>query len=141
MSKPQLDFIYLDDEKSMRDLVSRLIPISFPKFNVEVRMGETGLALAELVRTYKPQGIITDNNMPGMDGVYALANLPNDIVGLLDVYGQPYSIPKVLMTTGKLDEAIRDSERCKLKDISFLAKPYAIQNFMSATRKIWPEYS
>lgn len=139
--KEPLSIVFLDDEAPLRDLASRLMPISFPKFDVTVKTGENGLVLAELVRTYKPQCIITDNNMPGMNGIEALAKLPKDIAGLVNADGQPYSIPKVLITSGKLDEAMNDSRIYGLKNITFLEKPYGLSDFLAAAKSTWPEYS
>lgn len=86
MSKPKI--LVIDDEQSVRDLVrAYLEPEGYQIF-----FADDGLTGLKSARTYKPDLIVLDIMLPGMDGVELLTHLRRES----DVY--------VIMLTAKTEE-------------------------------------
>jgi response regulator NasT len=72
---PPLRIAVADDEPDMRDYFVRMLP----RWGHEVvSVAETGLELVQHCREFKPDLVITDVRMPGMDGIAAALALCSD---------------------------------------------------------------
>jgi len=59
--------LYVEDEPEARNMLSRMLAVNYPGLRLHVaEHGETGL---ELFREYRPQIVLTDINMPVMNGI------------------------------------------------------------------------
>lgn len=59
--------LIVEDDKSATEVLKRMIPLKFPDFQIYV--AENGKTGVELSKNYAPDIVITDINMPGMDGI------------------------------------------------------------------------
>ena len=68
MNSEPLRIVVADDEADMRDYFRKILPRLGHQV---VAVAENGRELVEHCRTHKPQLVITDIKMPGMDGIEA----------------------------------------------------------------------
>ncbi|ENH98385.1 two-component response regulator [Gracilibacillus halophilus YIM-C55.5] len=67
------NIVLIDDHKLFREGVKRILELE-AEFNV-LAEGDDGASATELVRQYKPDVVLMDINMPGVNGVEATAKL------------------------------------------------------------------
>jgi len=65
--EPQVSLLYVEDEALAREMVERMIARKFP--HLKIHSAENGKQGVELYRKYRPEIVITDINMPIMDGI------------------------------------------------------------------------
>ena len=59
--------LYVEDESEARNMLSRMLAVNYPGLVIQVaENGESGL---ELFRQLRPQIVLTDINMPVMNGI------------------------------------------------------------------------
>jgi YesN/AraC family two-component response regulator len=63
----QLSLLLVEDDRTARDMVSRMVARNFP--DSKIYTAENGKIGVELFREHTPDIVITDINMPEMDGI------------------------------------------------------------------------
>ncbi len=102
-----------DDELIMRELLKEALE-KLEDRGVELLLAENGKDAIESIRTEKPELVILDVMMPGIDGFEVCNTIKNEL-GMKDVY--------VLMLTAKGQE----HDRQKGKDVGadiYITKPF-----------------
>jgi YesN/AraC family two-component response regulator len=66
-SKPALSLLCVEDDKPTRDVLSLMIAMKFP--DVAIHTAGSGESAIELFNEQMPNIVVTDINMPGMDGI------------------------------------------------------------------------
>lgn len=102
------EILIVDDEAQLRELVKW----ELESLGYGVREASNGKEALEILRTYKPDMIVTDLVMPEMDGLTFLKALRIRV-------GQH---PPAIITTGYSPEL--ENEKIKLNIISVINKPY-----------------
>ena len=72
-TRPQIAILYVEDDPVTRNLLCKMIPLKFP--GVELHTAENGKVGLELYKELAPDIIITDINMPVMDGIKMAAEI------------------------------------------------------------------
>ena len=72
-----LDFLVVDDEPSLRDIIESMLPLFYQ--GCEVRKGKDGESLVRLAEEKKPDLIVSDYRMPNLDGFSAVQGIVYDI--------------------------------------------------------------
>jgi PAS domain S-box-containing protein len=62
-----VSLLYVEDEADARNMVSRMLAMNYPK--LKLHAAENGAVGLELYREYAPDIVMTDINMPVMDGI------------------------------------------------------------------------
>ena len=105
--------LIVDDEANMRMLLKEALE-EFEDKGVELLVAESGSDAIELVRTEKPELVILDVMMPGIDG-FDVCNTIKNKLGMQDIY--------VLMLSADGQEMNKQ----KSKDVGtddFMTKPF-----------------
>ncbi len=105
--------LIVDDELNMRMLLKETLD-EFEDKGVELLLAENGKDAIEFVRTEKPELVILDVMMSGMDGFEVCNTIKNEL-GMKDVY--------VLMLTADGQEFNRQKSKEAGTDI-FMTKPF-----------------
>jgi YesN/AraC family two-component response regulator len=66
-SSPVISILVVEDDKVTREVLDLMIPRKFP--NVTIYSSENGRTAVELFKKHKPEIVITDIQMPEMDGI------------------------------------------------------------------------
>jgi PAS domain S-box-containing protein len=66
-SRSKIDLLYVEDDQVTRDIVVKMIRMKFP--DLVLHIAENGKAGLESYRAHAPQIVVTDINMPVMDGI------------------------------------------------------------------------
>jgi YesN/AraC family two-component response regulator len=113
---PPISILLIEDEEVTLELLSIILSKKFPDIILHTAInGRTGL---ELFKTYTPDIVITDINMPQMDGVQAAKN-----IRLL----KPAA--KIIIITGKNEKSIlQDSDGNGFEFDHFIMKPVVYQD-------------
>ena len=118
--------VYADDKDTLRMTMEMLLPIINP--NIELKMVENGRDLVSLVQQEKPDVLITDNEMPYLHGVEAIAQLRmGGYTG------------KSLVVSGNPERFEQDLKTHKVTT-PYLAKPYGLTELKAKLQEVWPEY-
>ena len=112
-----LHLLVVDDDELVREAVAALLDYLGHTATV-VAGGEE--ALANLRAGLKPDAVILDMNMPGMDGAETLASLR----------GLAGSLP-VILATGRMDDRVR-ALAGTYADVTLLPKPFSIHSLQVA---------
>lgn len=106
MSRP-LRIVVADDEVDMRDYFQTILP----SFGHEVVAAvDNGCALVEACRTHRPDLVITDIKMPGLDGIDAARHIYNE-----------FPVPVILVSAHHEQELVERAEEEHI--LAFLVKP------------------
>ena len=108
--------LVVDDEADIRDFVYGF----FMERGYTVLMASGGEEALEVVKAEKPDLILLDINMRGMDGIAALKHI-RDIDKKV----------KVLMVTA-IDEQERMDEACRLGATEYINKPLVLEHLENA---------
>ena len=65
--QPKISFLCMEDDHATRKLLGKMISLKFP--DVLLHLAENGKVGLELFKEHAPEIIITDVNMPVMDGI------------------------------------------------------------------------
>jgi PAS domain S-box-containing protein len=87
-TRSRISILYVEDDPDNRDLFARMIPMKYPELQLlTAENGKTGL---ELFREHLPDIVITDINMPVMDGVSMSAGIkaiqPDAVIIIVSAY-------------------------------------------------------
>ena len=66
-SSPAISILAVEDDKVTREVLNLMIPRKFP--DVTIYTSENGRTAVELFKKHKPEIVITDIQMPEMDGI------------------------------------------------------------------------
>jgi PAS domain S-box-containing protein len=99
--------LVVDDEEGIREVLE----ITLTDAGYEVLTAENGLSGLEMVKTHKPDIVLTDIRMPGMDGM-----------ALLKAVKQSFPDIEVIMITGYGDANLA-IESLKTGAVDFISKP------------------
>ena len=91
-SHEQISLLYVEDDQVSRDLVTRMIRMKLP--GIDLHTADNGAAGLDLYRSHLPQIVVTDINMPVMDGIRMTAEIkaldPNAIVIVVSAYSDTH---------------------------------------------------
>ncbi len=105
--------LIVDDEENMRTLLQETLE-EFEDKGVEVLVAENGSDAIESIRTDKPDLVILDVMMPGVNG-FDVCNMIRNIFGMKDVY--------VLMLSADGQKSNKQEGKDAGAD-SFMTKPF-----------------
>ena len=105
--------LIIDDEPTMRELLMETLEKLEDK-GVEILIAENGEEGVEIIRTEKPDFIILDVTMPGMNG-FEVCDIVKNKLGMKDVY--------VLMLTASVMGLNKQNYKDVGADI-FMTKPF-----------------
>lgn len=66
-SSPSYSLLIVEDDKMARDVIVRMVGLKFPDYTIYA--AENGRRGLELFKEHAPEMVITDINMPEMDGI------------------------------------------------------------------------
>jgi YesN/AraC family two-component response regulator len=116
-----ISILVAEDDKIVRNLLGLIIAKKFPA--VTVYLAEDGRAGLELFKSHRPQLVITDINMPGMDGFQMVNAIRSIEAGT-----------KILVVT-----AYDTSDYCEKFDKigieDYIVKPIAFERLFAAIEK------
>ena len=126
---PSLAILLIEDEEATLELLSIILSKKFPDIALHTASnGRTGL---ELFKTYSPDIVITDINMPQMDGVQMVQNIQ-----LI----KPDS--KIIVISGKNEKSIMQGLVGNgFKFDHFMEKPVIFQKLFDAIEQCIGEIS
>ncbi len=111
MEKPIKTLLLIDDDENFRKILS-LVMRGIPDQIIEATDGKSGI---ELIKKHKPQVIISDYNMPGLNGLELLKQLKEE----------DSKVPVIWLTGNGTRELFRDAWRFGVYD--FFEKPVDTQ--------------
>jgi DNA-binding response OmpR family regulator len=117
--------LIVDDELNMRKLLKETLE-EFVDKGVELLVAGNGSDAIESIRTEKPELVILDVMMPGMDGFEVCNTIKNEL-GMQDVY--------VLMLTADGQEFNRQKSKVVGTD-DFMTKPFEPDEIIKKAAKI-----
>ena len=101
--------LIVDDEMDVREFAANF----FRKRKIEVNTAASGEEALEFIKNQKPNLVLLDINMPGIDGIETLRRLRETNKDV-----------KVIMVTGKKPDESGASDQCKqLGIIDYIHKP------------------
>jgi two-component system OmpR family response regulator len=116
--------LYVDDEPDIREVVELALRIVA---GLEVRTCESGERALQILATFKPDLILLDVMMPGMDGAATLQRL-RATPGIED-------IPVIFITAKALPQEVARFR--ELGAIGVIAKPFDAMQLGEQVRAIW----
>jgi YesN/AraC family two-component response regulator len=88
-SRPRIAILYAEDDSVTRNILAKIIPLKFP--DVEFYPAENGKIGLDIFKQHTPDIVITDINMPIMDGISMVAAIkalrPETIIIIISAYG------------------------------------------------------
>jgi CheY-like chemotaxis protein len=118
--------LYIDDEADIREVAAMALELN-PEF--EVRTGGSGAEALTMARNWRPDLIMLDVMMPGMDGPTTLASLREDSL--------TRDIPVIFITARTQAREVQGFRA--LGAIGVLAKPFDPMDLAAEVRGIaWP---
>jgi YesN/AraC family two-component response regulator len=116
--------LIVEDDKAARDVIARVIPSKYP--NCTVYTAENGMQGRELFRQFTPDVVVTDINMPVMEGFEMIHEInainPNAALIVLTAYSDKVTFEK-----------FRDLNVC-----TYLLKPLDFKELFAAIEKCCP---
>lgn len=116
--------LYVDDEPDIREVVEISLRVVS---DLDVRACESGEAALQMLQTFKPDLILLDVMMPGMDGAATFQRL-RATPGLED-------IPVIFMTAKALPQEVARFR--ELGAAGVIAKPFDAMQLGNQVRAIW----
>ena len=115
------DLLIVEDEKSIRDFIEKIIHSRFPKLRIQ--SAEDGLKGLEKVKAFKPRIVWTCVKLPRMSGLE-----------LIEMIRQPPNLKntKVIVCTGCYTMEDVKSRVLELGVDRFFPKPFKIEEALSA---------
>lgn len=117
-----MNILVVDDSRTMRDLVSR----ELRKEGYDVETAEDGLDALEKIRCFPPAVIITDLNMPRMDGLA--------LTKALRAQSDTKYVPIIFLTT-ESGEDLRPAAR-DAGATGWIVKPFEGTKLLAAVRRV-----
>lgn len=116
----EISILYVEDEKFIRDELAEILALDFKKLFV-ASDGEEGL---ELYKEHRPELIISDIQMPKMDGLLLSKKI-------LEIDSQA----KIILTTAFNEEShLKESKRLNIFD--YIKKPIDLNDLYRAIERI-----
>ena len=114
--------------------IGRMYGMKFEADGFEVRIAINGKAGVDLVKTFNPDIILLDIQMPEMDGLMATRKIREweREQGLIE------GVPIVALTAHALDSDRKACEEAGMD--AFLSKPAGVQDLRQILRRFLPEY-
>jgi PAS domain S-box-containing protein len=88
-TQPRIAILYTEDDSITRNILAKMIPLKFPE--IEFYTAENGKIGLDIFKERGPDIIITDINMPVMDGIKMATEIkalrPETIIIILSAYG------------------------------------------------------
>ncbi|NCN69617.1 MAG: response regulator, partial [Betaproteobacteria bacterium] len=113
--------LVVDDSITVRRVTQRLLK----REGFRVALAADGLQALEMLQAEKPSVVLTDIEMPRMDGFDLVRNIRNDA----HLVGMP-----IIMITSRIAEKHRDYAR-ELKVDHYLGKPYPEDELIALVRQ------
>jgi two-component system chemotaxis response regulator CheY len=112
----------VDDSRTIRQMVS----FTLKNIGYEVFEAEDGLEAIELLKTKKPDVIITDLNMPNLDGIGLIKHI-REVLGLR-------SVPILMLTTEYTDD--KKNVGREAGATGWIVKPFDPEKLVQVVQKI-----
>ncbi len=88
-TRPRIGILYAEDDAVTRNILGKMIPLKFP--DIEFHTAENGKTGLEVFKAHTPDIVITDINMPVMDGIKMAAEIkslrPETVIVITSAYG------------------------------------------------------
>jgi two-component system response regulator YesN len=120
-SNNSFSILIVEDDKSATEVLRLMIPLKFPDSKIYV--AENGKAGVELSEKYAPDIVITDINMPGMDGLQMAEQIKTRRM-----------ITKFIVITGYSDKIHLD-KFSRIGISEYILKPIDLQRLFTAIEK------
>ena len=120
-----LSLLVVEDDKETRGVISLMIPRKFP--DVTIHVAANGNQGVELFKEHLPDIVITDINMPGMDGI----QMAGEIKSLK-------ADTRFIVLTGYSDK-INLEKFCKIGVSDFIVKPLDFKKLFTSIEKCMDE--
>ena len=114
-----MKLVIVDDEVEICDFLKSF----FEERNYEVKVASSGEAALNLVEQFKPQIVLLDIKMPGMDGIQVLGALKNK-----------FPRTKVIMVTA-LETRDKIEECLRLGADNYITKPLSLEYLENDVRE------
>lgn len=122
----KLRLLYVDDESDIRDIVEIALE---DETDLELRLCPSGAAALELMQQYRPDLLLLDVMMPGMDG-------PTTLKRLRELPGCE-AIPAVFVTAKVHPHEVEQFKT--LGAIGVIAKPFDPMLLADQVRALWEQ--
>ncbi|HEY4745467.1 MAG TPA: response regulator [Desulfuromonadaceae bacterium] len=120
-SQPPLSLLLVEDDREAVKVLKIMIPMKFP--DVTIHIAANGTAGMELCKERSPDIVVTDINMPGMDGVRMAREIRTTRPGT-----------KFIVITGYSDKAYLD-QFSTIGITAYILKPIEFKELFSAIEK------
>ncbi len=120
-SRPALSLLVVEDDKTAIEVIRVIIPLKFPKITFHVA-GDGNMGLA-LFKEYSPDIVVTDINLPGMDGI----QMAEQIKAMK-------SDTRFIVLTGYSDK-IRMDKFNEIGVCNYISKPLDLKKLFTAIEK------
>lgn len=117
-----MNFLLIEDQPE----IANMLRLRFEKEGAEVYIGINGTEGLHYARTYKPNMIILDVTMPGIDGVSLYRQLQED--------EKTRNLPVVFLTAAP--DRIRDEEGLNFPEKRIFEKPFSFAHVFSSIDEI-----
>ena len=114
-----MKLLIVDDEAEICDFLKSF----FEERNYEVKTASSGQTALQLVEQFKPQVVLLDIKMPGMDGIQTLGNLKKKFPRI-----------KVIMVTA-LETRDKIEECLRLGADNYITKPLSLEYLENDVRE------
>jgi len=120
-----LSLLLVEDEKTARDLIARMLAMKFP--NCTIHTAVNGIVGMEIFKQFTPDIVITDIKMPVMDGVEMIREIKSAYTNITYIVVTAYSdkvninkfedlgVCSYLLKPLDFDELFAAIERCSAK--------------------------
>lgn len=121
MSDCSLKILIVDDEKHARDKIKHFITRFNTQSHHELAEAEDGLKALELIKSWQPQVVVADVDMPHLNGLEMVKKLPK------------HKKPFVVFTTAYEEYAL---EAFEVEAVDYLLKPFAYDRFEQSIGRV-----
>ena len=121
MSDCQLKILIVDDEKHARDKIKHFITRFSTESKHELAEAEDGIKALELIKSWQPQVIVVDVDMPHLNGLEMVKSIPN------------HQKPFIVFTTAYEEYAL---EAFEVDAVDYLLKPFAYDRFEQSVGRV-----
>jgi YesN/AraC family two-component response regulator len=96
-SQPPISFLYVEDDPVTRNIMEKIFHLKLP--GVSLHVAENGRVGLELYKKHAPEIVITDVNMPVMDGIEMAAEIKSVNPGAIIIAISAYSNTEYLLNS------------------------------------------
>jgi PAS domain S-box-containing protein len=91
-TQPQISLLYVEDDQVTRDIIVKMIRMKFP--DLVLHVAENGRDGLDIYRAHAPQIVVTDINMPVMDGIRMAGEIkaldPDAVIIIVSAYSDTH---------------------------------------------------